>query len=174
MQATSIWGLILSACIYVCLPLSISLGIHRCGFRAPLKETGTPHAAELQNPAPLWQWLGLTLTSTYTPFSGSFCLALDTRVVWQKLKIKHLGLGCGQFSCASAVWGGGRGGWRQPRLSVLHQSHQGQSELLREQSQCHPEHVACYKNVFLLEVITWKSGGSEMLRHCPHWFRQQI
>lgn len=88
----------MSVCLYPSLGIHGSPSIPSCARSEP------------QHPAPLWQWLRLTLTSTHTPFSGSFCLASHTRVVWPKLKIKHLGLGCGHFSCASAVRGGGRGG----------------------------------------------------------------
>lgn len=86
----------------------------------------------------VWHWQALIPHS----LALFFFLASDTRVVWQNLKIKHLVLCCGQFLCASAVWGGGRGGWRQARLSLLHHLQQGQTELLWEQSCCHPEHVA--------------------------------
>lgn len=79
-----------SVSVSVCLYPSLQAPVAVAAEQQPRMPSSA--CSKLQDPAPLWHWLGLTQTSTYTPFS-----ALDTRVVWQKLKIKRLGLGCGQF-----------------------------------------------------------------------------
>lgn len=132
----------MSVCICVCLPLSISPGTHGCGSRAAAKDTQL-RMQQAAGSSPSLTLIGADTDKHLHPILGlryTCCLAKVKNKAFRARLWSVF-----QFSCAPQCEGEGG------ELRVLHHSHQGQPELLREHSRSHPEHVVGWKKSFSSE-----------------------